>query len=372
MLSLVRSERSFLAAAASVVVIYVAGDRWFSDITQPLVLAALFVWVFGVILWATFGAVRHADGLAELLGEPYGTLILTFAATCIEISVMAAIMLRANVYPELPRDTMMAVVMIVLNGMVGVCLLIGGLRFREQEFNLQGTRAFLGVLVTLAVLALILPGFMSRGAPFEIKLARAIPFSLLSIVLYGAFITIQTIRHRVYFTEPSRGGAPRIPESGKHPYGLETKSGAYHAIMLVLSLISIVLLAEKLAIVIHEGVEALDAPAAFGGILIAILVLAPEGLGAFRAASINQLQRALNICLGSALSTISLTVPAVVTLSLITGVSIVLGLDNTGTVLLMLTLLVSTITFAGPRTNVLQGVVHLVIFAVYVVMVMAP
>lgn len=372
MLNFVRSELSILAAAVSVVAVYVAGDRWFSDITHPLVLAALFTWVFGVILWATFGAVRHADGLAELLGEPYGTLILTFAATCIEISVMAAIMLNADIYPALPRDTMMAVVMIVLNGMVGTCLLIGGLRFREQEFNLQGTRAFLGVLVTLAILALVLPRFMTRTSDFEIKLARAIPFSLLSIVLYGAFITIQTIRHHVHFTEPSRGGAAQIPEHGKHPYGLETKSGAYHAILLVFSLISIVLLAEKLAIIINEGVEALDAPPAFGGILIAILVLAPEGLAAFRVASINHLQRALNICLGSALSTISLTVPAVVTLSLVTGVPIVLGLDNTGMVLLMLTLLVSTITFAGPRTNVLQGVVHLVIFAVYVVMVVVP
>jgi len=267
---------------------------------------------------------------------------------------------------------MMAVVMIVLNGMVGVCLLIGGLRFREQEFNLQGTRAFLGVLVTLAVLALILPAFMSRGAPFEIKLARAIPFSLLSIVLYGAFITIQTIRHRAHFIEPSSGDAPPIPEHGKHPYGLETKSGAYHAILLVLSLVAIAVLAEKLAVVIHEGVDALDAPPAFGGILIAILVLAPEGLAAFSVASSNHLQRALNICLGSALSTISLTVPAVVTLSLVTGVPIVLGLNSTGMVLLVLTLLVSTITFAGPRTNVLQGVVHLVIFAVYVVMVMVP
>jgi Ca2+:H+ antiporter len=200
MLNFLRSELPLLVAAASAVVMYVAGDRWLTDVAHPLLLTALFAWLFGVIMWATFGAVRHADSLAELLGEPYGTLILTFAATCIEISVMAAIMLHANLYPELPRDTMMAVVMIVLNGMVGVCLLIGGLRFHEQEFNLQGTRAFLGVLVTLAVLALILPAFMSRTAAFEIKLTRAIPFSLLSVVLYGAFITIQTIRHRGYFT----------------------------------------------------------------------------------------------------------------------------------------------------------------------------
>jgi Ca2+:H+ antiporter len=372
MLSFIRSERAFLSAAASAAVIYAVGDRWFSDVSHPLLLAALFVWVFGVIAWASFGAVRHADSLAELLGEPYGTLILTFAATCIEISVMAAIMLNADLYPALPRDTMMGVVMIVLNGMVGACLLIGGFRFREQEFNLQGARAFLGVLVTLAILALVLPRFMTRTSTFEIKLGRAIPFSTLSVVLYCAFIAIQTIRHRGYFTEPSRDGSPPGPEHGKHPHGIVTRSVPYHGILLVLILVPIVLLAEKLAILVDEGTKALNAPVAAGGILIAILVLAPEGLAAVRAAMINHLQRALNICLGSALATISLTVPAVVTFSLVTGTPVVLGLDDSGVVLLMLTLLVSVITFAGPRTSILQGVVHLVIFAIYVTMVMVP
>ncbi len=366
----IRSELAFLSAAASAAAIYLVGDRWLSGLAQPVLHAALFAWVFGVMAWASFGAVRHADSLAELLGEPYGTLILTFAATCIEISVMAAIMLNGDLYPGLPRDTMMAVVMIVLNGMVGACLLIGGIRFREQEFNLQGARAFLGVLVTLAILALVLPRFMTRTSTFEIKLGRAIPFSILSVVLYGAFIAIQTIRHRGYFTEPS--GTQQAPEHGKHPHGISTRSAPYHGILLVLILVPIVLLAEKLANLVDKGIRALNVPNAAGGILIAILVLAPEGLAAIRAARVNHLQRALNICLGSALSTISLTVPAVVTFSLVTGIPVVLGLDDSGMVLLMLTLLVSVITFAGPRTNVLQGVVHLVIFAIYVTMVMSP
>jgi Ca2+:H+ antiporter len=371
MLNIMRSERAFLIGAASVIVIYVAGDRLF-DLAHPVLRAALFVWVFGVILWASFGAVRHADSLAERLGEPYGTLILTFAATFIEISVMAQIMLHAELNPGLPRDTMMAVVMIVLNGMVGLCLLIGGIRFREQEFNLQGTRAFLGVLVTLAILALILPRFMTRTSDFEIKFARAIPFSLLAIALYGAFLVIQTIRHRGYFTEPGEDGVRRVREHGKYPHGLMTRSVPYHACLLVLTLVVIVLLAEKLAILVNEGTKALHAPSAAAGILIAILVLAPEGLAAVRAARINHLQRALNICLGSALATISLTVPAVVTFSLVTGTPLVLGLDDSGMVLLLMTLLASVITFAGQRTNVLQGAVHLVIFAIYVVMVLVP
>ncbi len=368
----VRSELAFLSATASALAMYAAGDRWLPGLTHPFLFAALFVWVFGIMGWASFGAVRHADSLAELLGEPYGTLILTFAATCIEISVMAAIMLNGDRHPGLPRDTMMAVVMIVLNGMVGTCLLIGGIRFREQEFNLQGARAFLGVLVTLAILALVLPRFMTRTSAFEMKLARVIPFSALSVALYGAFIVIQTIRHRGYFTEPSKDRSPQVPEHGKHPYGISTRSAPYHGILLVLTLVPIVLLAEKLAVLVDEGIRALSVPNAAGGILIAILVLAPEGLAAIRAARVNHLQRALNICLGSALATISLTVPAVVTFSLVTGVPIVLGLDDSGVVLLMLTLLVSVITFAGPRTNVLQGAVHLVVFAMYVTMVMTP
>jgi Ca2+:H+ antiporter len=323
-------------------------------------------------VWASFGAVRHADGLAVLLGEPYGTLILTLAATGIELSVMAAIMQHAQHYPELPRDTMMAVVMIVLNGMVGTCLLIGGFRFREQEFNLQGVRAFFGVLVPLAVLALVLPRFMTRSSALEMNLARVIPFSVFSIVLYGAFIVIQTIRHRGYFIELSQEGTPQVPEHGKHPDGISTRSTAYHGLLLVLTLAPIVLLSEKLAVLVNEGASALNVPSAGGGILIAILVLAPEGLAAIRAAMVNHLQRALNISLGSALATISLTVPAVVAFSLVTGTPVVMGLDDSGMVLLALTLLVSVITFAGPRTNVLQGVVHLVIFAAYVTMALVP
>ena len=372
MLAFIRSELAFLGAAASTLVIYAAGEHWFFGLTYPLLFAVLFAWVFGVMVWASFGAAHHADSLAELLGEPYGTLILTFAATFIEISVMVSIMLGNEQSPGLPRDTMMAVAMIVLNGMVGACLLIGGIRFREQEFNLHGARAFLGVLVTLAVLALILPRFMTRTSSFEIKLGRAIPFSTLSVVLYCAFIAIQTIRHRGYFTEPNDDGSTKVPEHGKHPDGIGTRSVPYHGTLLVLTLVPIVLLAEKLAILVNEGTKALSAPVAAGGILIAILVLAPEGLAAVRAARINHLQRALNICLGSALATISLTVPAVVTFSLVTGTPVVLGLDDSGMVLLMLTLLVSTITFAAPRTNVLQGAVHLVIFAIYVTMVLVP
>ena len=372
MLKVLRSEGPFIGVAVSAVIVYTIGENWFSDITHPLLLGGLFVWIFGVIAWASFGAVRHADSLAELLGEPYGTLVLTFAATFIEISVMLSIMSTGDLYPTLPRDTMMAVVMIVLNGLVGVCLLTGGLRFREQEFNLQGTRAFLGVLVTLAILGLILPRFMNRTSEYAIELARAIPFSTLAIVLYGAFIAIQTIRHRGYFTEPNPGDQPQVPEHGKHPHGIKTRSTPYHAILLVLILAPIALLAEELAVIVDAGMTALSVPVAAGGILIAILVLAPEGLAAIRAAQVNHLQRALNISLGSALATISLTIPAVVTFSLVTGKSVSLGLDDTGMVLLMATLLVSVVTFAGPRTNVLQGAVHLVLFAVYVTMVMGP
>ena len=372
MLVFIRSELAFLGAAASMLIIYAAGDRWLFGLTDPVIFAALFAWVFGVMVWASFCAARHADSLADLLGEPYGTLILTFAATSIEISVMAAIMLNNEQSPTLPRDTMMAVVMIVLNGMVGTCLLLGGIRFREQDFNPQGARAFLGVLVTLAILALVLPRFMTRTSTFEIKLARAIPFSILSIVLYGAFIAIQTIRHRGYFTEPTHDGTSQVPQHGKHPEGVRTRTVPYHAVLLILTLVPIVLLAEKFAILVDEGMTALSLPIATGGILIAILVLAPEGLAAFYAARLNHLQRALNISLGSALSTIGLTVPAVVILSLVAGIPVELGLDDSGMVLLMLTLLVSVITFASPRTNVLQGVVHLVIFAIYVTMVVVP
>jgi Ca2+:H+ antiporter len=369
-LSVVRSEMAFIAGAVSTVLFLVYGDAWLADLSNVLKAVALFTWIFAVMLWCAFGVVRHADCLAELLGEPYGTLILTLAVISIEVSLIAAIMLTGKANPTLARDTMLAVVMIVLNGMVGVTLLIGGLRHGEQEFNLQGARAFIAVIAPLATMSLILPRFTTSTADPTLSRLQEFIFAIITIALYATFLAIQTRRHKGFFVQPKSATSGGDGDHGHDD--LKTRSVPYHGVMLVLTMLPIVLLSKKLAVLVDHGTATLGAPAALGGVLVAILVLTPEGLAAFEAALANRLQRSVNICLGSALATIGLTVPAVLTIDLVTGLHVVLGLEPTEIVLLVLTLFLSVLTFGGVRTNMLQGAVHLVVFVVYLVLIFNP
>jgi Ca2+:H+ antiporter len=369
-----RGEGAFFSAAITVAIVYFVGGDWFTDLdAKPATTIGLFIWVFAVMLWASFAVVRHADGLAEQLGEPYGTLILTISVITIEVTVIAAMMLTGKSNPTLARDTMLAVLMIVLNGMVGLSLLIGGLKHGEQDFNLQGARSFVAVLITLATLTLILPRFTVSTPDPSLTAGQATFFVVVTVLLYLTFLAIQTIRHHSFFIQPAL--ALEVPGNGHdatkthHP---PPSSLGYHVFFLVATLVGIVLLSKKLAVLTEHGLYTLSAPDALGGILVAVLVLAPEGLAALHAARDNRLQRSVNICLGSALATIGLTVPAVLTIGLFDESHIVLGLDRSHMVLLVLTLLLSVITFGGGRTNMLQGAVHLVVFMVYIMLVFSP
>jgi len=368
--SFLREEAGFLVGAVTTAILMTVGGVWFDGLGQSLLTPVLFVWVFGVMIWCAFGVVRHAESLAGLLGEPYGTLILTLSVITIEVALIAAIMLTGDANPVLARDTMLAVIMIVLNGIVGTALLIGGLRHKEQTFNLQGARTFLAVLIPLATMSLVLPRFTKSTVDPTLTTLQAVMFATITIALYATFLAVQTSRHREYFLQPpSTGAQANDPHESPHQV---VHSVAYHAVFLVLTMLPIVLLSKKLALLVDFGIVSLAAPAALGGILVAVLVLSPEGMAAIHAALANQIQRAVNICLGSALATIGLTVPAVLIIGLITGQTVVLGLDEAEMVLLLLTLLLSALTFGGIRTNMLQGAVHLVIFAVYIVLIFSP
>ncbi len=372
LLTFLRSEAPLIAGIASTAILYTVAQDWLNDLGHSTRFLALFVWVFCVMLWCAFAAVRHANSLAELLGEPHGTLILTLSVISIEVSAIAAVMLHGANNPTLARDTMLAVLMIVLNLMVGLCLLVGGLLHREQEFNLQGAKAFLAVLLSLSTISLILPKFTISTQDPSLTSSQAAIFSAITIALYGTFLAIQTKRHRSFFIEPgSVAGDDARHDDGPHHTG-EARSIPYHAALLILTLAPIVLLSKKFAVLVDHGIETLGAPGALGGLAVAILVLSPEGFAAYRAAAANRLQRSINICLGSALATIGLTVPAVLTIGIITGAHVVLGLDGTEMVILALTLILSILTFSSPRTNVLQGVVHLVVFAVYFILIFDP
>ncbi len=375
-LALLRQEGAFVCGALTTAILMTVGAGWFTLLGQPLPTVLLFVWIFAAMLWCAFGVVRHADALADLLGEPYGTLILTLSVISIEVALIAAIMLTGDANPSLARDTMLAVIMIVLNALVGISLLIGGLRHGEQEFNLQGARAYLAVLIPLATMTLILPRFTKSTDAPTLSVTQEILFGAITIALYAIFLAVQTGRHRAFFKQPAPAGtgtgtAPADEGTGGHGHG-PVRSVPYHAVLLVLTMLPIVLLSKKLALLVDFGTATLAAPAALGGVLVAILVLAPEGLAAVHAARANQVQRSVNICLGSALATIGLTVPAVLLISLVTGQTVVLGLDEVEIVLLVLTLALGMLTFGAVRTNMLQGVAHLVIFLVYLVLIFNP
>lgn len=362
-LALLREEWLLGVSVGTSLVFLAADERLFADLSNPWWTAALFLWLFAVVLWSALAVVRHADCLAARLGEPYGTLILTLSAISIEVMMIATMMRHGENNPTLARDTMFAVVMIVLNGMVGLSLLLGGLRHREQQYNLQGANAYLGVLIPLAVLGLIMPNFtVTTPGPTYSPLQEEF-LILMSVGLYGAFLLIQTTRHRSYFVS-ERGG-----DEGEHHLTARLRSLPFHTVLLVAYLLLVVFLAEKLALPMDYGIEMLGVPAALGGVAVAILVATPEAIGAVKAAMANRMQRSVNIFLGSVLSTIGLTIPAVLAITLFTGKSIVLGLQNSDFVMLLLTLTVSVVTFASGRTNMLQGAVHLLLFLAYLLLI---
>ncbi len=366
--SILHTEFALLVSLGTVAIFFGTGNRVVEDIRHPLLLVLIFFWLFAVILWSAISVVRHADALAIKFGEPYGTLILTLSAISIEVVMISTAMLHGANNPTLARDAMFAVIMIALGGLVGLSLLLGGLRHREQHYNLQGVNSYLNVIMALAVLGLVLPNFTTSTSGPTFSSEQGIFLAVMSASLYGIFILIQTIRHSQYFME-SQDVAIR-PGSAHHQ--MQLRSTPYHAVMLVIYLIAVVLLAEKFAIPLDNSIERFGIPQAFGGAMIAALVLAPEGLGAIRATLNNHLQRSVNILLGSVLATIGLTIPAVLTISLITRRSVALGVQGGNLPLLLLTLAVSVVTFTSGKTNVLQGCIHLLLFAVFVMLIFAP
>ncbi|MEO7851303.1 MAG: ionic transporter y4hA [Rubrivivax sp.] len=365
--ALLRRERAMLAPIATACVFLWLGPRWLGVLELHLLDRLLFVWLFVMIVTGAVAIVRHADGLAELLGEPYGTLILTLSVASIEILTIGIMMTTGHPNPTLARDTLFSVVMIVLNGLIGLSLLLGGLRHREQEYNLRGVISYLSVIVSLVVFGLMVPNFTHSTAGPTFSRGQEGFLIVMCLGLYGVFLLIQTTRHRAFFTEVVQGETPAAPGASHEQVGIRSRS--HHATLLLVYLGLVTYLAEKLAVLLDHQLETLHAPAAMGGLLVAVLVLAPEGLSGIRAALANRMQRAVNILLGSVLATLSLTIPAVVTIGLLQGSDVILGLDPMESIMLMLTLLVSILTFVSGRTNILQGAVHLMLFLAYLMLI---
>jgi Ca2+:H+ antiporter len=332
----------------------------------PSATGLIFAAVLLVILFGTvFAAVHHAEVIAERIGEPYGTLLLTLAVTIIEVALIATIMLGEKAVPTLARDTVFAVVMIVCNGLVGICILTGGLRYREQDVQITGSNLYLSVLAVLATITLILPNY-TMTTPGPIYSTGQLGFvSVVTILLYGVFLYTQTIRHRDYFIS----GAAGASDEGAHA---SNRTLLLSAVLLLVSLVAVVLLAKKFSLVVDAGAELIGAPPAFAGILVALLILLPESVAAIGAARKNDLQKSINLALGSSLATIGLTIPAVAVAAFALDKQLVLGLNAQEVVLLLLTFILSMLTFGTGRTNILFGLVHLVVFAVFLFLVFVP
>lgn len=335
---------------------------------------ALNPWMVAIILMgAVVAAVHHAEVIAHRVGEPFGTLILALAVTVIEVGLILTLM---QAEPEkaqtLARDTVFAAVMVILNLLMGLCLLAGSIRHHEQRFQRTGIGAALATLTVLTVVTLVLPNFTS-SVPGPFYSATQLGFvAAVSLVLYSTFALVQTVRHRDYFLPEPDADIEGDGEPDTHAAPPSVQRTAISGALLLASLFAVVLLAKNLSPVMGALLEDWGAPPAVLGVLIAALILAPEGLAAVRAAKADRLQTSLNLALGSALATIGLTIPAVAILSIITDLPISLGLDAKSTVLLFLSLIVSVQTLANGRTTVLQGVIHLMLFAIYLFTTFVP
>ncbi|MBM3487724.1 MAG: ionic transporter y4hA [Alphaproteobacteria bacterium] len=344
---------------------------WASPIAGLLLLpligmgAPIHVALVAALIASVLAAVHHAEVVAHRVGEPYGTLILAVAVTMIEVALIVSLMIEGGpATAALARDTIFAAIMIILNGMVGLCLLVGG----AQAFGLYGVSAGLTTLSALAVLTLVLPNHTTSVAGPFYSASQLIFVAIVSVVLYGTFVLIQTVRHRDYFLPAGAAAADETAHAPPPPASVAWISAG----LLLVSLGAVVLLAKALSPTLERAVSEAGAPKPLVGIIIAAVVLLPESLAAYRAARADRLQTSLNLALGSALASIALTVPTVAVLSVVLGWNLVLGLEPKDSILLAISLLVAALSLGTGRTTVLQGAVHLVLFAVFVFTTIVP
>jgi Ca2+:H+ antiporter len=338
-------------------------EKWpLASLLALFTAAVMIVIMFGTV----FAAVYHAELIAARVGEPFGTLVLSLAVTVIEVALITSLMLMPEASATLARDTVFAVVMIVCNGLVGICVLIGGVRYREQEFKTSGTGVYLTVLATMTVLCLVLPNYAQAASGPYFSPAQLIFVSIVTLALYCVFVFIQTIKHTEYFVQA------KSQPTRKKVFFPDNRLIGISSLLLFVSLVGVVLIAKKFAVVLEAGLAIAGAPHAVAGVIVAMIVLAPESISAVRSAQKDALQKSLNLALGSSLATIGLTIPTVALMSVVIGKGLVLGLSPRDTLLLSLTLFISLLTFGTGRTNTLYGFVHLVVFATFLIFTFIP
>lgn len=338
---------------------YLAGGLRETPITNVIGAALLFA--------SVLAAVHHAEVVAHKVGEPYGTIILAICITVLEVGLIVTFMLSGGEGAlTYARDTVFAAVMIILNGILGICILVGGVKYKEQFFMRSSATTYLVSLVSIVVLTLILPNYTSsvRG-PFYTE-AQLVFVSVACLVIYGAFLMVQTVRHRNFFV---------VEEENKTVHEADPPSLATTILSLVLLIVClavVIFMAKGLSPAIEDFVQSIGAPHALVGVIIAMVVLLPEGLAAIRAARNNQIQSSINLGLGSALASLGLTIPVVSVVCIIYDIPFVLGLDLKSIILLALSICVVMLSLSRGKTNMLYGIVLLVILASYIFTVIVP
>ncbi len=366
-----------------VILFLVFGQRILGDSFTGTIALGVFLVLLFTIIGAAFGVVKEADELAHKLGEPYGTLILTLSIVSIEVILIAAVMLGPGENPTIGKDSIFSVMMIIMNLVIGLCILLGGLKFGEQEYNAQGTLSYMGMIIMLGGIGLLLPNFIQGAGGGQFTTTQAVVLAGLVILLYGFFLLLQMKRYKHLYIQPKIGSmeilyAQRDDVKGKEDTDVtksepvDKKEIWVRTLILLGMILPIVLLSHNMAVVVDYGIKAANLPPLLGGVLIAIIVFTPESMTAVKAALNNEFQRAINLCHGAFVSTVGLTIPAVLIVGLITGKTVLFGMNPTEIILFVITLLLSLMTFIGKRTTPIMGMMHLVLFAVFMLLIFNP
>lgn len=362
------------------------GNRFLGDSIDSTTAAIGFLILLTTIIGAAFGVVKEADELAHKLGEPYGTLILTLSIVSIEVILISAVMLGPGEFPTIGKDSIFSVMMIIMNLVIGLCILLGGLKYGEQEYNAQGTTSYLGMIIMLGGISMMLPNFIEGAGQGMFSNTQAIVLSSLVVVLYGLFLFMQMKGYQHLYIQPKAGSmeipfserySSTIPKNEEIPAEIQSSKNNKNEILirsliLLGMILPIVLLSHNMATVVDYGIKAAQLPPLLGGVLIAIIVFTPESMTAVKAALNNEFQRAINLCHGAFVSTVGLTVPSVLIVGMLTGKTVLFGLSATETILFVITLLLSLITFLGKRTTPVMGIMHLVLFFVFIMLIFNP
>ena len=362
MVKFIRNEKSFFIALAAIVLVLLLASNPAIHASN-LLTGLLFIVVFSVIIYAAMGVVHHAEQLAHKLGEPYGTMLLTLSAVTVEVIMVATMMFHADDDPTLARNTIFSTVMILFNGLIGLCMLLGGLKFGEQKYNLKSSNSFFSMIFSFVGAGLFIPLIVK---PESIK-TYYIFLIIFEVLLYVFFIRMQSKEHNYYFIFQKEVNSNKT--DGLSEADRKQIKGFYHTVMLLLTITAISFLAETLSIVIDDGVDKLHWPAEVAGLVVALIIVSPEGLTAIRAGLKNDMQRVVNISLGSVLSTISLTIPVVLLIGIFTHKEIILAVSPDQAILIVISLLVGMLSYKDGETNALQGLIHLMLFVTFVVLI---